>query len=145
MRKKCASCELIGFANDEVCRRCGSDKIFKYPEPEELPKIPVDSKKNLPIWSYLICFVLACIIEFIALLPVLANLGMRHSAAAPVSEFEKNSQIAAFILHLPTSIFAYVFWGYGGEFIFINAPFIQIIFWTLIFAKLWRKINNKLK
>lgn len=144
MRKKFVSCGLIGFATDKICRRCGSDKIFKYPESDELQKNPVDSKKNLPVWSYLICFVLACIIEFIALLPVLANIGWRHSAAAPVSKTESEFQIAAFVLHLPSSFLYWLPYPFDGAFALLLIPFTQLIFWTLFLSFLWRKIQNKL-
>lgn len=146
-RKKCNACGLITFASDEVCKRCGSDKLFKYAMPEDLPLDTEHSpKNNLPFWSYLVCFVLACVFECVALFPVLANIGWRHSSRAPKSEFEINSEFAAFMLHLPTSI---LIWLLKDFFIVIplifSAPIIQIIFWTFILTKFWRWMNNLYK
>lgn len=147
-RKKCNACGLIAFASDEVCKRCGSDKLFGYQMPEALPVTTnLSTEKSLPFWNYIVCFVLACVFECVAIFPVLANIGFRHSANAPVSDYERNSAVVAFILHLPTSAIAYISVHLDGGLLFLLTPFIQIIFWTFMFSKLWRRIKglNKLK
>ena len=118
--------------------------------PEDLPPEAVAaSSVEMHFLNYVACFMLACIVEFIALLPFLANFGMHHSSAAPLSDLEIFSQFAVFILHLPTSI---LFWLLIDTYLLIAmiylTPVIQIIIWNFLFIKLWRKMNdseNKLK
>src|SRR5690348_15614338 len=103
MRKKCAACGLICFATDEVCGRCGSKEFHQPQITSDTDSEKVELRQiKLPWWGYIVCFFLALSIEFIALLPVLANIGWRHSAAAPVSASERSAEFWAFILHLPT-------------------------------------------
>lgn len=142
-RKKCNACGLIAFASDEVCKRCGSDELFESKMPEDLPVTEnLSTDESLPVWNYVVCFVLACILEAVAIFPILANIGFRHTANAPVSYFDQLWVIAVIILHLPTLIFAYIFSYVNDGLALLLTPFIQIIFLTFIFSKLWRRMNN---
>ena len=147
MRKKCVSCGLIAFATDEVCSRCGSDKLFKHAEPDKLPDKPkISSGKNFSFRNYAASFILACIIEFVALFPVLAHIGFGHSGAAAKTDSEIMSEFAVIILHLPTSAIFWLFKDFDEIFpLVLFAPVIQIIFWTFLISYFWRKSRNRLR
>lgn len=147
-RKKCAACGLIAFASEDVCKRCGSDKLFDYAMPEDLPlETKTNSKNEMHFLNYVACFMLACIVECAAIFPILQYVGLSASGAATSYE-EQLSVVIVFVLHLPTSFFVYLLFGTDfGFFLLLITPFIQIIFWTFMFTKLWRWTNglNKLK
>jgi hypothetical protein len=144
MRKKCAKCGLICFAFVEICGRCGSTELF---EPQISNDLKPESKQTKPIkihwWGYLICFVLGVVIEFFALFPVLANIGWRHSAAAPISDSERSSQFWAFLLHLPTVLLPWMLNQiidiFGIFYLFI--PLTQIVFWTYFLAFISKRLK----
>lgn len=80
---------------------------------------------------------LAILIEAIALaayFPAFAEGMMRHSARAPRSRMEVISNVAAFILHLPTVLLTYPF----GALILVT-PITQIVFLTWLFAYIGRR------
>lgn len=145
MRKKCSQCGFVNFIADESCKKCGSDKLFKTLVSDSLliKTLPNESRK-LPIWGYPIFFILALIAEFVALLPILANLGMRHSANAAVTDWERSAQFWIFILHLPSSVVPWLFTQFGEIFsvFYLFVPFTQIIFWTFFLPFIWKKLNN---
>jgi hypothetical protein len=147
MRKKCVSCGLIAFAADEVCRRCGSDKLFKYSEPDKLPETAAVSKKNLSALDYFICLIFSCVFEFAAIFPILANLGWSHtSGGRPESSIlEKIYVLVIIITHIPSLIVGGLLSLFIGESGFFLTPIIQIIFWTFLISHFWRKIQNKLR
>lgn len=151
-RKKCSQCGLVNFIADESCKRCGSDKLFKTlvsdnPVNGNLLNDSIDpaiKRKLISIGSYFLYFFLAVIVEFFALLPVLANIGFRHSARAPLTDFERKSQFWAFVLNIPSSI---IYWileeineAFGILFLFI--PITQVIFWIVCFVLLWKKVKK---
>ncbi len=145
MRKKCSSCGLICFDSDEICKRCGSKQLFnnKLSEVEAVELSPKSSKK-LPFWSYIIFFVIAVIIEFVSLLPGLANMGMRHSANAPLSDSERTAQLWFFILNLPFALLPWLLTQISQIFdiFYLFVPFAQIIFWTIFLAYLWKRLKT---
>jgi hypothetical protein len=143
MRKKCISCGLICFLTDQFCKRCGSDNLLSISNTEKvLVKEFQSLKKQLSFWSYLLFFFLAVLIEFIALLPVLANIGMRHSSRAPLTEFEIKSRIVAFVAHLPTILLPYLLRDFDGGIFILITPITQIIFWTCLFSYIARRIRR---
>jgi hypothetical protein len=97
---------------------------------------------QFPLWGYPIVFVLAVLIEFLACLPGLANLGMRHSASAAVSDWELRAQFWLFVLHLPTAAVPWVLSKVSQVFstFYIFVPFTQIIFWTIILRVIWQRL-----
>ncbi len=147
MRKKCAPCGLIAFATDEICMRCGSDKIFKYPEPDELPKTPVNSKKNLSARNFLVCFIFSCVFEFIIIYPILANLGWNHSSAghSESSDLEKIYVLFTMVSHLPAIFVGGLLSFVIGELGYLLIPFLQSIIWTFLLLLVWKMIKNKLR
>jgi len=62
---------------------------------------------------------------------------MRHSALAPRSQMESISNVAAFILHLPTILLTYPF----GPLVLVT-PITQIVFLTWLFAYIGRKVGH---
>lgn len=141
MRKKCSQCGLVNFVFDEICKKCGSDKLFKFDIPNNEA---VETPKKLPLWAYLIFLVLAVIIEFITLLPELASMGMRHSANTPLSDYERVAQFWIFLMNIPSTLIPWLltFWGEIFSTFYIFVPFTQIIFWTFFLALIWKKLEK---
>jgi hypothetical protein len=80
---------------------------------------------------------LAILIEVVALavyFPAFAAGMMRHSARAPRSPMENISNVAGFILHLPTILLTYPF-----DTLVIVTPVTQIVFLTWLFAYVGRR------
>ena len=145
MRKKCSQCGMICFASDEICGRCGAKTLFEIQLPSDTTSENIEIGQNkISWWGYLIFFVLAVIIEFFALLPILANIGWRHSANAPMSDFERKSQFWAFVLHLPTVIVPWTLNQLIDIFspFYLFIPFTQIIFWTFCLAFIWKRLEK---
>lgn len=144
MRKKCSNCGLICFASDEICRRCESKKLFKINDNDDSTQNRLESNQNrIPWWGYIIFFFIAVVIEFFALLPVLANIGWRHASGAPLSDYERSSQFWAFVLNLPTVLIPWILNQLIEIFtpFYLFVPFTQIIFWTFFLAFLWKKLK----
>ena len=146
MRKKCVSCGLIAFATDEVCRRCGSDKIFNYHESDELTNIPVNSNRNFSYWNVSVCFVLSIIFEMVLILPILASIGWNHSSAghSESSDLEKIYVLFTMVSHLPTIFVGGLLSFVIGELGYLLIPFLQSIIWTFLLLSVWKMIKNKL-
>jgi hypothetical protein len=146
LRKKCAACGLIGFAGDESCRRCGGENLDRVPLSTAAPteNFPANSRKS-PLLIYFLSFVLALVVESIALLPVLGTIGMRHSANAPVGQWEIDAARLFFILHLPSALPPYLFNsiipGNPITVLYFFVPFTQIVFWTGLFTYAARKLK----
>lgn len=144
MRKRCQNCGFINFESEVVCKKCGSGDLTL----SAVTQNPVAVRQTPPkSWSFLrypICLALALIIEFFALFPVLANIGMRHSAAAPLSEYELRMQRYAFIFHLPTVLITYLLSGIDAVF-FLLTPVTQVIFWMFFLLFVWKKIKGWLR
>jgi hypothetical protein len=148
MRKKCPQCGLICFPANEVCQRCGSQTLIESVAGDDKPlEREVIEEKTVPFWAYLIFFVLAVLIEFLALMPALANLGMRHSANAAVSDSERRAQFWIFILHLPSALLPWMCSQISEVFsiFYLLVPFAQIIFWTWFLAFLWKRLAGFMK
>ena len=144
MRKKCVSCGFICFITDETCKRCGSDNLAPFPQQVEPPEGGRQySIKPLSFWNYLVYFLCALVIEFVALLPILSSLGMRHTSGAPVSNFEFYSLIIIIILHLPTLLITWSLGQLFGEPMMMLTPFMQILFWTFLFGYIARRKRTK--
>lgn len=93
-------------------------------------------------WVYFKCFLLAVLIEVIALaslLPGLATIGTRHSATTPPNDLVMFSERAGFILHLPTILLTLPFKDSRLPIIFLT-PLLQIAFFTglFIFIARWK-------
>src|SRR6478672_10060838 len=113
MRKECIDCNLICFAHDTTCKRCGSDHLVEVPLPSLQPVRRTSLFHRLPIvWCYLITVIisisLALIIEFIALLPILPLMGWCRSGPYQPTAEELSLEHLSFVLHLPTIL---VTWG----------------------------------
>jgi hypothetical protein len=138
---------LIAFATDEVCRRCGSDKLFEYSAPDQLPETTANSKKILSVWYLLACFIFSCVFEFVTIYPILANLGWNHSSAGHTesSNLEKIYVFVIFISHIPSFVVSGLLSLVVGDLGFFLIPFVQIIVWMLLLTFLWKIIENKLR
>ena len=150
MRKRCISCGLICFVDDESCKRCGSTELKAISNENHLSNhnAPESLKPNSPP-NYFRYFLFAVGIEFGALvlsLPGLAASGMRHSANAPTSMFEMIAGLLVFMLHFPTLFINLALMMITQSEVFILlTPVTQIIFWTYFLARLNRKrtVNQK--
>ena len=94
-------------------------------------------------WTYLGCFLLAVLIEVIALLsllPGLATIGTSHSQKTPPNVLELFSERAGFILHLPTILLTLPLMNLWFPIIFFT-PVLQVAFWTIVFVLFsrWRR------
>jgi hypothetical protein len=94
-------------------------------------------------WTYLKCFLLAVLIEVIALvslLPGLATIGTSHSQNTPPNDLELFSERAGFILHLPTILLTLPFKDSRLPIIFFT-PVLQVAFFTFVFVLFsrWRR------
>jgi hypothetical protein len=144
MKRKCSSCGLVCFTTDNVCKRCGSDKIIDAESEFAIMSEYSKSDHSLPFWSYLLCIFVAIIIEIMALFPVISNIGWRHSSRAPLSDYEIQSQISAFAFHLPTVLVPWLLSKLSEDFsvLYLLIPFTQIIFWTIIISFLLKWIKT---
>ena len=91
--------------------------------------------------SYVKCFLLAMLIEAIALLsllPGLATIGTSHAANAPPNNLEAFSQRVGFVLHLPTILLTLPFKDSPLPIIFLT-PIGQIVFLTCLFIYIRRR------
>jgi peptidoglycan biosynthesis protein MviN/MurJ (putative lipid II flippase) len=96
----------------------------------------------MPFRSYLTCFLLAVLVEGIALasfLPALAEQMMRHSGGASRTPMETVSEDVAFVLHLPTVLIMWPLTVMTDSVIVWLTPITQIIFWTVLFASIARR------
>jgi hypothetical protein len=135
MYRQCVSCEFIFSSTGDHCPKCGSKRLISAPEPAGDSDVSASSR--IPFSASLICFGLAVLIEFFALLLFIGEAGMRHSPNAPMS----NGEFLILILHLPTVLLS---WALGNTF----APFVpitQLIFWTYLFSGIWRRLAAKQK
>jgi hypothetical protein len=147
MRKKCGNCGLICFMSDETCKRCGSQQFVIDPDPNE-SQAKESHLKPLSFWSYLKYFLLAVLIEVVALasfIPALGEQMMRHSSNAPRPSGEIVSEWVAFILHLPTVLVTFPLAILTYTFIMLLTPLTQIIFFTCLFAYIARRRRMKSK
>ena len=144
MRKKCVSCGFICFKTDEVCKRCGSNnlELFPYSVGTSNEEKQILSKP-LSFWNYLIYFLLALVIEFVVLFPVLGGMGTSHGST--VSHSQINNVIIVYILHLPTILITWILGQLTDPFVMVFTPITQIIFWTFLFAYLGRRKRIKSK
>ncbi|MDQ3797856.1 MAG: hypothetical protein M3384_00250 [Acidobacteriota bacterium] len=131
MRKKCIECGLIGFISDEICKRCGSNKLTAIPNQNASPAQERETfPEPLSIWNYLIYAFLAIIIEIGATSPIWLLIGSHPGGDA--SGFLQ----LAFILNLPTVLITWsldILIGSNFNRIFFT-PITQIIFWVCLFA-----------
>jgi hypothetical protein len=143
MKRKCSSCDLVCFATDNVCKRCGSDKIIDEDSEFEVMSEYLNPDHSLPFWNYLLCFFVAIIMEIIALFPVISNIGWRHSSKAPLTDYEIKSQMTAFVLHLPTVFVPWLLSKLSEAFsvLYLLIPLTQIVFWTIIISFLLKRIK----
>jgi hypothetical protein len=133
MYRQCISCEYTFSSTGDLCPKCGSKRFISAPEPSAAVAVALNGR--IPFSANLICFGLAALIEFFALLLYLGKAGMRHSPNAPMS----NGEFLILILHLPTILLS---WALGNLF----APFVPItqpIFWTYLFSGVWRRLAAK--
>ena len=84
--------------------------------------------------KYILLAILIEVIALVAYFPAYIEGMMRHSARAPRSEMENISNVAAFILHLPTIILTYPF----GALVLVT-PITQIVFFSWLFAYIGRR------
>jgi len=88
------------------------------------------------VWIYLKGFLLAVLIEIIALaslIPGLAMIGTRHTANAPPNDIVLLSERIGFVMHLPTILLTWPFKDSTVPIIFLT-PATQILFFTLLFV-----------
>jgi hypothetical protein len=127
MSKKCKNCDLVCFASDEACKRCGSPD-FADSDSNFVPK-------TISFWTYLCCFLLALVFEVVAILPALGSLGFSKSGTG--------LSAILFLLHLPSSAVTLLLLNLTGNPLpLLLTPLLQIIFWT---SYLIYRLRKKLK
>lgn len=143
MRKKCLSCGLICFLNEASCKRCGADRleiISAAPE-NDLAPAALKTPKNSAA-SYLVCFVLAVGIEFVALVvtvPAWGGIGM-HSGGAQASTTQIVAAVLFLVLHIPSLLINLTLMIIlSSDIFFFLMPLTQIAFWTYLLARLNRR------
>jgi len=128
MRKKCALCGMICFISDASCKRCGSTELINFPNYIELPvNKQSNPSRSLLVWSYLLFFCLALVIEVVATSPIWGLIGT--GPGGDHTDFERS----ALILNLPTVLLIWFLGKITGSniILFLLTPFTQIIFLVL--------------
>lgn len=118
MSKKCKKCNLVCFPSENICKRCNSEEFF-------VSTVSKLGTPEIPFGKYLICFLIAVAIEFVALLPALAGLGF--------SKASNGLGVLLFFLHLPTIAITMLLTNLTGNTeLFLLTPVLQVIFWTIV-------------